>query len=674
VRGTEHAPFGVARLLAGSEPRGTAFLVSNEHALTAFHCVGDRTTGEVDVADFSLRFDQPSVIDVPVTVDKVDTRLDVARLRLQGLPPSGVSPLPLGAGAGALERYRAFGFSLMSTGVSVHTASGTVTVRTHRREDGAPVLGLYSQEAAAGLLLRGLSGGPVLAGSPERVIGVIRWQEPDPADQERAYGGTFYATPIGEIPWVHAALRPDTYRALLIGDRASAGDNAAMTGGVGAGVRLLASVLTLPDIGLYTEVREVIDGRAADVEAALRDFFAGAAAGDQLIVYFTGRAWEDPDGRVRFAMRDTSGDVHSLSDKDVIDLTEGCRARGVLFLLDLVVTGEVPVNRLAGPGRAVLANQVPRMDVPDVVRPSTFTWAVADTILSQGRGDNTPLFLLGDLKRGLEHRKVPATCVDPAGSKPAVARTWRSSARSLTLWVTPPSAGGRRHCRYDVVIDNTGRQPVDVALTTSETGLRLRLARTRLVVAPRSRERVALRTTTRRPPGPSWRGHSFVVTAETVGWRRSVPGLFAQRRRMVPMGPVLFVAGLLSVGLAALLITFVVPGGPEPDRFEVSVGDQIAPGRPGPGAGTLEEAGSTDVYSFTTEPGQVTLHVEEPDCTAGPPLQLTLDEQSAGIFGCEADLPLAGPGDHELSVSSLCGGMGGPSCTGTYRLRLSTED
>ena len=67
--------------------------------------------------------------------------------------------------------------------------------RCRRIENGIPALQLYCRDAAAELPLRGLSGAPVLVGTPERAVGIICWNPVD-GDAAPLKGGQLFAVPV----------------------------------------------------------------------------------------------------------------------------------------------------------------------------------------------------------------------------------------------------------------------------------------------------------------------------------------------------------------------------------------------------------------------------------------------------------------------------------------------
>ncbi|MET9551797.1 serine protease [Streptomyces sp. NPDC006645] len=202
-----HPLTGIGQVVApgAQDALGTAFLVSPDHALTALHCVAPLMAAPdghtADTTGIVLRFPSPAAVDLelPAHVIRSDAQLDIALLRLDRPAPAHLLPVPLGPAAKPHQHYRAVGFAAANWGVHRSVVTGTISGHTRRAEDGAPVITLFCDQAAAGLALSGLSGGPVLAGRPERAVGVVRWQQPDGTHPHLATGGTFYATPTSDI-------------------------------------------------------------------------------------------------------------------------------------------------------------------------------------------------------------------------------------------------------------------------------------------------------------------------------------------------------------------------------------------------------------------------------------------------------------------------------------------
>ena len=117
---------------------------------------------------------------------------------------------------------------------------------------------------------------------------------------------------------------------------------------------------------------------------------------------------------------------------------------------------------------------------------------------------------------------------------------------------------------------------------------------------------------------------------------------------------------------------------PAPQRFSLAIGDTIAAGRPGPGAGNIERPAAQDNYTFTAREGQrVFLDVTE--CASvgtlvwtlrRPDDELVFEDESL----CSGDSPsdqeevtLPQAGSYRLIVS------GSDAATGTYRVKIQSR-
>jgi hypothetical protein len=184
---------------------GTAFAVTDRHALTAFHCVGEAATGQVTTPEVRIRFSEQDHVDA--TVERVAPAVDLALLRLKGPLPSDHEPLAL-ARAGNPLRHLPFlvsGFPIGRPFQDAIPMSGTIADPLATIFDGVPAIALASWQAATGLPLHGFSGAPVIvrpdpaaatSASPEVAVGVIRWMPIDPERPDTAQGGLVYATPM----------------------------------------------------------------------------------------------------------------------------------------------------------------------------------------------------------------------------------------------------------------------------------------------------------------------------------------------------------------------------------------------------------------------------------------------------------------------------------------------
>jgi hypothetical protein len=175
---------------------GTAFAVGDRLALTAFHVVGDRAAGIVRQRDVRLDFGGWTVI---AHVDpRTASDADAALLHLESALPPEIVPITL-TDQVPHGRWLARGFPRDDPSFTARSVDGTIVDADQRQpQTGAAVIALYCQQAAAGSPqpLAGFSGAPVLAGQPERAIGLIRWNPTNPGQPGVAQGGTVYACPV----------------------------------------------------------------------------------------------------------------------------------------------------------------------------------------------------------------------------------------------------------------------------------------------------------------------------------------------------------------------------------------------------------------------------------------------------------------------------------------------
>lgn len=176
-------------------PLGTVFAVTDRFALTAFHCVGDRRSNKIAVRRLRCTWEEGWS---DATVHGGDAFNDVALLRFRRRLPTGLQPVPVTTEAAVDTPFRAPGAPHDIPGVSLFTASGRVTWSTQRHEEGAQVIQLACLEANQSSM-HGLSGAPVLVGSPLRAVGVIRWNEPRREAPELAAGSTLFAAPVSAV-------------------------------------------------------------------------------------------------------------------------------------------------------------------------------------------------------------------------------------------------------------------------------------------------------------------------------------------------------------------------------------------------------------------------------------------------------------------------------------------
>jgi SAM-dependent methyltransferase len=198
----------IGRLLHADdgEPLGTVFAVTRRLALTAFHCVGD----DSGVSAPRVRCTWQSGTSTASVVDS-DEHNDVALLRFDRSLPRSLDPVPLSDHAADHERFSAPGAASALPELPLVAMSGEIAWLDGRLPRGFRGMQLTCTESAAGLSLHGLSGAPVLVGTPKRAVGVIRWNPPRPGNRYLAAGAIVYAAPADRIMqrWPQAAGGPD---------------------------------------------------------------------------------------------------------------------------------------------------------------------------------------------------------------------------------------------------------------------------------------------------------------------------------------------------------------------------------------------------------------------------------------------------------------------------------
>ena len=187
----------VGRLVTSDVPArllGTAFAVTDRAVVTAFHCVGNRATGQVRHATTRLDW-AGDLLDCEYLAG--DPAADCAVLRLTAQLPPGAAPVPVAEHVTA-GFWRAAGFPASLADLGMVTVSGSIS-SLDAELGGVPAIQLYAEQSAAGLALGGLSGAPVFAGSASGVIGLIRYNPPDPDNAGRGIGGIVYACPAASL-------------------------------------------------------------------------------------------------------------------------------------------------------------------------------------------------------------------------------------------------------------------------------------------------------------------------------------------------------------------------------------------------------------------------------------------------------------------------------------------
>jgi len=192
----------VAKIYSSKERRsqhlGTAFAVSDGIGLTAFHCIGNRKTGEVTYPLVVLEF--PEGDPIAASVADYDHVSDFAVLKFEVPPPASLRRFRLAIDAPAHAPFRCAGYAIVD-GVDVTLTNGVIVSTTSSILGGVPAIQLDCEQAKAGMSLNGMSGGPVLVGNPEAVVGLVRWN-PERYNWDEsliAVGGMVFACPIRSI-------------------------------------------------------------------------------------------------------------------------------------------------------------------------------------------------------------------------------------------------------------------------------------------------------------------------------------------------------------------------------------------------------------------------------------------------------------------------------------------
>lgn len=164
---------------------GTAFHVSGGYALTAFHVIGDRTTGRLNGDSIVLTF--PSHM-TKASVLSFNQNADWALLHCKTAPPK--KGLPLAEHCDRGTGWRAYGFP------DVHSAGMVIdghVVEAQGSYEGVLAIQLHCNQAA-GAAISGLSGSPcVVEGS---VVGLLRSAI---MMDGKNVTGTIWACPVAEI-------------------------------------------------------------------------------------------------------------------------------------------------------------------------------------------------------------------------------------------------------------------------------------------------------------------------------------------------------------------------------------------------------------------------------------------------------------------------------------------
>lgn len=192
---------------------GSGLLLPPTRVLTAFHCIGNRATRTVTANDVLVVVGGKQIRAVP-DQQLVDPDLDVAVLNLVEpvFPKAQKVPMMVSASDGDWFVAQGFPYSRPFPRSSF-SVSGHIVTMDARIFGGVPAIQLFSDQSAAGLSLKGLSGGPIyvrsLRGERPLVLGIVRWNPLRDGASDVAAGGTLFATSLNSIPSRFAdALRP----------------------------------------------------------------------------------------------------------------------------------------------------------------------------------------------------------------------------------------------------------------------------------------------------------------------------------------------------------------------------------------------------------------------------------------------------------------------------------
>ena len=123
--------YAIARILEGktSAPEtqflGTAFAVSDELALTAFHCIGDRSSNRVSLDRVKLLFPDNELVDAEYRGG--DGRLDYAVLRLQLAPSKSLTRVSITPDTFREEQFFSSGYPAQIIETEFFTVTGVVS-------------------------------------------------------------------------------------------------------------------------------------------------------------------------------------------------------------------------------------------------------------------------------------------------------------------------------------------------------------------------------------------------------------------------------------------------------------------------------------------------------------------------------------------------------------------
>jgi len=187
----------------GSSFLGTAFAVSRTIALSAFHCIGDRSKGVIKHQEVYLIFPEDTC--VRATVLSFDHLQDFVVLTLLDPVPADLRLVSVTYDTVLREKFWIPGYPTRLpmvercsvTGDVVDlTASIQVRAGTPLKCKKVTVIQLYCLQSGAGMSLKGISGAPVMLSNGDVAIGIVRWNPPREDDHSLGIGGNIFICPI----------------------------------------------------------------------------------------------------------------------------------------------------------------------------------------------------------------------------------------------------------------------------------------------------------------------------------------------------------------------------------------------------------------------------------------------------------------------------------------------
>jgi hypothetical protein len=293
--------------LEGRLHLGTAFATRDNVAVTAFHCLSrDDNPGEVVVPHPTLEFN-PGGKRVAASFEEGDPAEDWAVLKLGESIPGEFRPIALCTEVQDGEVCRCLGFPQDAEEISRFPEKVTV-LDTEAEIEGARVLTLHGEAAAAGMALHGMSGSPVLLkGAQEEAVGLLRRHLPRIDDPEMPAGGKLFACPTALFSGA----------AILNAELPEEGEQ--------GHIERLRSAAGLGDSGAAARLGHLLRARGeAEAEAWLEQ---AARAGDAAAAFALGRMLEQSqrgaEGRVWIRRAAMSGDIAAAATLGVRLRQEG---------------------------------------------------------------------------------------------------------------------------------------------------------------------------------------------------------------------------------------------------------------------------------------------------------------------------------------------------------------